>query len=349
MKKVKLAIIGAGSIAYNHGHGIERIEEAELVAVCDIQKKQLDSFRKTFQLNEAHCYTNVDEMLRIEEIDGVIICTPDQCHHADAVKAMKAGKHILCEKPMSLSLTECKEMVKIGEETGVKFMIGQVCRKAPGFVKAKEMVDRGVIGELFMVESEYAHDYLIHPGVDNWRMTPERHPIIGGGCHAVDLLRWIAGNPKEVFAYANHKMLPDWPVNDCVLSILKFPNDVIGKVMTSIGCKRNYTMRTVLYGSKGTIITDNTSNTLSLFKEELTEEIEQLESAQTVELKIPVGVDSHNMAEEIRDFVTCIVNDASPDPDGIQGLITVTVCNAIVRSVESGEKITIDYQDSFMS
>ena len=343
MKKVKLAIVGAGSISYNHGHGIERIEEAELVAVCDIHKEQLEKFSQTFQLEERHCYTDTDEMLKNEEIDGVIICTPDQFHHTDAVKAMKAGKHVLCEKPMSLSLDECRDMVKVAEETGMKFMIGQVCRKAPGFVKAKEMVDAGVIGELFLVESEYAHDYLIHPGVDNWRMTPERHPIIGGGCHAVDRLRWIAGDPEEVFAYANHKMLPKWPVNDCVLSVFKFPNDVIGKVMTSIGCKRNYTMRTVLYGSKGTIITDNTSSTLSLFKEELTDEIETYGSAQTVELKIPVDVDSHNMAEEIRDFVNCIVKGEAPNPNGTQGLITVTVCDAIVRSAETGEKITITY------
>lgn len=343
MKKIKLAIIGTGSIAYNHGHGIERIDEAELVAVCDIHKEQTDKYRETFPLEEKDCYTDADEMLKRSDIDAVIICTPDQCHHSDAVKAMKAGKHVLCEKPMSLNLDECRDMIRVSEETGKKFMIGQVCRKAPGFIKAKELVDKGVIGDLFMVESEYAHDYNIHKGVDNWRMTPERHPIIGGGCHAVDLLRWIAGDPEEVFAYANHKMLPSWPVNDCVLSILKFPNNVIGKVMTSIGCKRNYTMRTVLYGTKGTIITDNTSSTLSLFKEKLNDEIEKFGTAQEMEIKIPVGVDSHNMAEEIRDFVTCVINDEKPNPDGKQGLTTVTVCDAIVRSAESGKKITVDY------
>jgi len=345
MKKIKLAIIGTGAISYRHAQGIERIENAELVAVCDMYKEQIDKFRETFPIDEKDCYTNTDEMLKREDIDGVIICTPDQAHHADALKVMRAGKHVLCEKPMSLNLDECRDMVKVAEETGVKFMIGQVCRKTPAFVKAKRMVDEGVIGELFMVESEYAHDYAGCPGIDNWRMTPERHPVIGGGCHAVDLLRWIAGDPEEVSAYANHKMLPTWPVNDCYISIIKFPNNVIGKVMTSIGCKRHYTMRTVLYGSKGTIIMDSSSSTISLYKEELTDELKRLDSPQLMEIKIPIEIDSHNMAEEIRDFVTCIINDEKPKLDARQGLFTVTVCDAIVRSAESGERITIDYAD----
>lgn len=343
MEKIKLAIVGTGSIAYVHANGMEKVEGAELVACCDIHKEQVDKFADKYNLEEKDRYTDFDEMIKRDDIDGVIICTPDNAHRDIAIKAMKAGRHVLCEKPMALSLEECRDMVKAAKETGKKFMIGQVCRKAPGFIKAKEIVDSGAIGEIFFIESEYAHDYMNSPGIDNWRKTPERHPIIGGGCHAVDLLRWIAGDPTEAFAFANHKMLPDWPIKDCVVSVLKFPNDVIGKVMTSIGCKRNYTMRTVIYGSKGTIITDNTSNTISLFKETISEEMAKIGYQDNMEIKIPVGVDSHNMAAEIADFIECIKNDTEPDPDCTQGFITVAACDAIVRSAETGEKILIDY------
>ena len=154
----------------------------------------------------------------------------------------------------------------------------------------------------------------------------------------MDLLRWLAGDPTEVTAYSNHKMLPNWPIDDCVVAIMKFPNDVSGKVFTSIGCKRKYTMRTVVYGSEGTIICDNTSAEISLFRSNAANETEGFVLSQTMELKIPVAIDGHNMTAEIKDFCEAILNDTPASPDGWQGLSTVAVCDAIVRSSKSGEK-----------
>ncbi|MBE6931149.1 MAG: Gfo/Idh/MocA family oxidoreductase [Ruminococcaceae bacterium] len=343
-RKIRLAIVGTGSIARSHMQGIQRLDEAELAAVCDVHQSQLDWFTNLYPVPKENCYTDLDAMLARDDIDGVIVCTPDFSHCDVSVRAMRAGKDVLCEKPMALDLEECREMVRVSEETGRRLMIGQVCRKAPGFIKAKELIDSGVIGELFFVESEYAHDYMHSTGVDKWRMTPERHPIIGGGCHAVDLLRWLAGDPTEVTAYANHKMLPDWPIDDCVVAIMKFPNDVIGKVFTSIGCKRKYTMRTVIYGSEGTIICDNTSSEIFLYRSNAKEESEGLKITQGMELKIPVAIDSHNMTAEIKDFCEAILNNTPASPDGRQGLGTVAVCDAIVRSSKSGEKAFPAYE-----
>ncbi|MBQ5746935.1 MAG: Gfo/Idh/MocA family oxidoreductase [Clostridia bacterium] len=344
MKKVRLAIVGTGAIAFTHTYGIQRLDEAELVAICDVVPSQMEHYRKTFPMDDKDCYTDYREILKRDDVDAVIVCASDEAHRNITVDALRAGKDVLCEKPMALKVDECREMIKVAEEMGKRLMIGQVCRKAPGFIKAKELVEKGEIGEVFFMESEYAHDYCEIPGINNWRKVPERQPIIGGGCHAVDLMRWILGDPSEAFAYANHKMLPGWPIDDCVVSVLKFPNDVIGKVFTSIGCKRKYTMRTVIYGSKGTIITDNTSETISLFREVIDGE-KSLYGVhnQTIEMKIPVSIDSHNMTEEIRDFINCINNDLPADPDGKQGFYTVAVCDAIVRSSKTGEKITIDY------
>ncbi len=344
MKKIRLAIAGSGAISHAHMWGIQKIEEAELVAIHDIHPEQMDSFRAEFPMDDKDCYDSMDEMLKREDIDAVLVCASDGAHCELTVKSLRAGKDVLCEKPMALKVDECREMIRVAEEEGKRLMIGQVCRKAPGFIKAKELIDSGEIGEVFFVESEYAHDYAHIPGIDNWRKVPERQPIIGGGCHAVDLLRWLVGDPTEVFAYANHKMLEGWPIDDCVVSVLKFPKDVIGKVFTSIGCKRKYTMRTVIYGSKGTIITDNTSDTISLFKETLEgSESNYGTASQGIEIKIPVEVNSHNMAGEIRDLINCIVNDLPAEPDGKQGFYTVAVCDAIVRSSKTGEKVVIDY------
>ena len=219
-------------------------------------------------------------------------------------------------------------------------MVGQVCRKTPAFALMKEMVDRGDIGELFYVESEYAHDYSILSRGE-WRKDPNyiRHPVVGGGCHAMDLLRWIAGDPTEVFAYANHKMLADWPVDDCTISVLKYPNEVIGKVLTSIGCKRPYTMRTQLFGSKGTILGDNKSPYITLF----TPCINENGKHSFKEEQIPVALNDHNMTAEIEDMCDIILGKKEIEIDVIEGSNTVAVCLAAIESAKTGLPVKPHY------
>ncbi len=344
-KTVNFAIVGTRGIARHHIAGIGMTNEARLTAVCDIHEDIVRNTAETYGIDAY--YTDLDEMLLRDDIDVVIIATPDSAHREGTVKALRAGKHVLCEKPMALLLEDCKEMIQAAKETGKLLMIGQVCRYAPGFVTAKKLLDAGEIGDLFFVESEYAHDYTGNFGQDGWRIDPVnlRHPIIGGGCHAIDLLRWLAGNPTEVSAYANKKVLTDWPVDDCTVATMKFPNDVIGKVMTSIGCKREYTMRTCLYGTKGTIITDNTSNTISLFKDEIDGNRKYLETipCRCIEWKIPVKVASHNMAAEVKDMCEAVLTGQKPKTDGVEGASTVAVCDAVVRSAASGMPQKVDY------
>ena len=154
---------------------------------------------------------------------------------------------------------DCQAMINASRNTDRKLMIGQICRFTPGFMRAKQLIDNGEIGELFFVESEYAHDYSKIPGTfSNWRLDPPPR-FSGRRLSRRRPCPLDRRNPYEVAAFANKKMLTDWPTDDCTIAIMKFPNDVIGKVFVSIGCKRNYTMRSVFYGSKGTIIVDNTN------------------------------------------------------------------------------------------
>ena len=215
-------------------------------------------------------YLDFYEMIKDGGFDCVILGTPDQVHMDHSVAALEAGYHVICEKPLALTMEECEKIVEATRKSDRKFMTGQVCRKAPAFIKAKQLVEEGKIGELTFIESEYAHDYS-YMNEAHWRLDPVRlrHGVIGGGCHCIDLLRWIAGDPTEVYAHANHKCLTEWPVNDSTIAIYKFPSNVMGKVFASIGCRRNYTMRSVFYGTKGTIIVNNTDPYLELFLEKI--------------------------------------------------------------------------------
>ena len=344
MKKVRMAVIGLKTFGRkSHVVGVKGNENAELIAVCDIDEAMAK------MVSEEHgvpYYLDYKELLKREDLDAVTIATPDQVHREIAIAAMEAGKHVMCEKPMALTVEDCKAMVEASKRTGKKLMVGQICRLAPSFLLAKELIDRGDIGDIFFIESEYAHDYAKKVG-PNWRFDPAspRHPVTGGACHAMDLMRWIAGDPTEVFAYGNKKMLLTCPTDDCVIAVMKFPNDVLGKMFTSIGCKRRYTMRTCIYGSKGTIVVDNTSADLSLFKAEVegTEMFTPSIENQSVEIKIPVRAVKHNIHDEMKNFVNCILNDTDPPTDGIEGGKTVAACCAIVESTLTGEKVKPDY------
>ena len=329
-KKVRFAVVGVGGLGQGHLLGIvNNSDVAELACVCDNVE---EIARKTGERYKVPYYVDFYEMIKVGGFDCVILVTPDQIHREHAVAACEAGYHVLCEKPLAQSIEDCRLMVEAAEKYGKKFMTGQVCRKAPGFVKAKQLVDAGEIGELFFVESEYAHDYQFLKPL--WRKDPVnlRYSIIGGGCHAIDLLRWIAGDPSKVMALANRKVLTDWPVDDCTIAIMQFPNNVVGKIFCGIGVKRNYTMRTCLYGTKGTIICDNTSPEITIYRHAVTDNGKHLYPDQ----KIPVDVNNHNVGAEIRDMALAILNDTPLECDVYQGANTVAVGIAAVESAAKG-------------
>ena len=186
----------------------------------------------------------------------------------------------------------------------------------------------------------------------HWRNSYEypRHGFTGGACHSVDLLRWFAGNPTEVVAYGNHKLLgPEYgPCDDTMCSLMRFPNDVVGRVFVSIGCMSPGTgIRTLLYGTKGTIIMSAGDRHLTLYLAELDfEKREKILGSHhlfTNGIQIPVALGSHNTAAELEEFVDIIVNDKPVTVTAREGADTVAVCVAAVESSKTGMPVKVEY------
>jgi predicted dehydrogenase len=338
-KKLTVGVIGLG---FGRQHLQAAIDfGAEIAAICDTNPEKLEKYRAEHNLPAEVCYTDYRDVIANARLDAVIIATPDQLHREVAVAFLEAGVHVMCEKPLALTREDMNAIVAATQKTDKKFMVGQICRFTPAFAKAKELVEAGTIGELYYVESEYAHDYekMLRSVPKHWRTDPLRHGVIGGGCHAVDLLRWIAGDPTEVTAYGVHKLLPMVPYDDTTISILKFPNNVIGKIFVSTGCKRNYTMRTLLYGTKGTIICDNTSDHMQLFT--IGEDGMSVNEKPEI---IPIDVNNHNALQEFHVFADAILNDTPVPTNAIEGAKSVEVCLSIVESAETDQKVFPNYQ-----
>ena len=340
--KLNIAVIGCSAMGEHHMRGIQAKATAHLYAICDINPQTLEKCKAKYNVSIA--VTDYKELVNDPNIHAVVVVLPDQLHLEVTEAFLRAGKDVLCEKPMALTLAECAKMMQAEKETGRKLMIGQVCRCTPAFALTKKLIDEGAIGELFFVESEYAHDYAVARGANDWRVNPERHGIIGGGCHAVDLLRWIAGDPTEVLAYANHKCLTDWPVDDCTIAVMQFPNDVSGKVFTSIGCKRDYTMRSAFYGTTGTILCDNTSDHITIYQVGDGERIDG-KRPYTVPKHIPVEINNHNITLEIDQFVDALVNGTALPVTSLEGAKTVAVCTAAVESARDHKLVTVKYPE----
>ena len=331
---LNIAAIGCSAMGEIHLQGLKEVEGINLYAICDSARdERLMKCKEKFGVEKA--VTDYRELLNDDKVDAVILVVPDQVHLQMTCEFLRAGKDVLCEKPMALTMEECEEMMKVEKETGKNLMIGQICRFTDNFVKAKEVIDSGKIGELYFVESEYAHHYGGSRGYDDWRVTPERDGFIGGGCHAVDLLRWIAGDPTEVYALANHKCLTDWPTNDCTVALYKFPNNVSGKVFVSTGCRRPYTMRSVFNGTKGTIICDNTSDHITVYYQD--------DEKGLVTEEIAAVVNNHNTRGEAQVFAEALLSGKQVPITSMEGAKTVAVAVATVKSAAEDRPIKIEY------
>ncbi len=307
---------------------------AEIGAICDLDKEALDFAGEKYGIPEEKRFADYMDIVNNKDIDVVTVAIPDQQHKRVVSDLLRAGKHVLCEKPLALTREDIEEIVRAANAADSKFMVGQICRFTPAFVKAKEIIDSGLIGDIYFAESEYAHDYMYI--LKDWRADPARHGVIGGGCHAVDLLRWLVGDPTEVMAYGSHKLLPEVEYDDATIAIMKFPDSVIGKVFVSTGCKRDYTMRTAIYGTKGTIICDNTSPVMKLYTIG-----EDMMAHEPVDVEVEVN--NHNAAAEFAVFADNILNNTPVLTSAEEGAKTVEVCLSIVKSAKTGIPVKPDY------
>ena len=337
-KILNVAVIGCGVISKRHMNAVLAKEGCTLYAICDsADDDRLEKKKEMF--NPQLAVKDYMELVNDPKVDVAIVTTTDNTHREITEAFLRAGKHVLLEKPMALSVEECVSMVKAEKESGARLMVGQVARYNGVTGKAKELVESGRIGELVYVETEYAHCYATARGYGDWRVNPEREGMIGGGCHAVDLLRWIAGDPTEVHAFSNHKILTDWPVDDSTIAIYKFPNNVLGKVFCSIGAKRQHICRTSFFGTKGTIQYDSKSTEITIY------ETDEDGTCYKVPKYIPCTAKGHNMDDEVADFIDAILQDKPTPISSLEGLHTVTACCATVEAAKSGETVKIVYPE----
>ena len=199
MEKIKVGIIGVGNIAVEHIQGYLQNPNAELYAFCDINEKRLTEMGEKYGVTRL--YTDKDEMLKLEELDAVSVCTWNSAHAPCTIAALRAGKHVLCEKPMALSAKEAEEMKREAEKNGKLLMIGFVRRFGNDCKIMQDFIEKDFMGDLYYAKATYLRRNGNPGGWFGDKARSGGGPLIDLGVHVIDLVRYLSGNPKAVSVY----------------------------------------------------------------------------------------------------------------------------------------------------
>jgi UDP-N-acetyl-2-amino-2-deoxyglucuronate dehydrogenase len=250
---IQFAIVGCGRIAQRHAEHINN--KGILKAVCDTEPAKADALAAKYG---AKAYYTIEEMLAAEkEVNIVAVCSPNGLHAEHSIKALKAGFHVLCEKPMAISVTDCGAMIQAAEKSNKRLFAIKQNRYNPPVDAVKQIIDEGRLGKINSVQlscfwnrnPDYYHN--------SWKGTIK----LDGGTlftqfsHFIDLLYWIVGDVEQVQAYMGnfvHKGIIEF--EDTGVVILKFLNGAIGTVNYTVNSyNKNMEGSLTLFGEKGTV------------------------------------------------------------------------------------------------
>jgi predicted dehydrogenase len=318
-------------MGYRHLQAVEENPQAKVVAVCDID------IEKARMIAQKHgvplAVSDYRELVGNPDIDIVIVASPDHFHCEHTVAMLEAGKNVFCEKPMAPTVEECQLMVEAANRCNRKLMIGHIVRFTPIFKTIKRLVDEGELGEIFYVGTDYQHDYA---KIGGWRFDPKlaRHVFLGGGCHAVDLMRWFLKDISTVTAVANRKALLQSPTDDCIVACYTTVENQLGRVFVSSGCHRPYNIGLEVYGTRGTVLATNVDTEARLW-------LEKVEGLGRKWMTVPTWIDNHPAYTQLEHFINCIEHDQTPLIDGREGMQTVRAALAAIHASHAPEKVAV--------
>ena len=352
MAKVKIALIGAGNIANTHLEAYAKVPDAEIYAICDINESRLNETADRFGIERR--YTDLDAMLaELPELDAADVCVWN-CSHAEcSIKALNAGLHVLCEKPMAYNAREAEEMLETARKNNKLLMIGFVLRFSDEAKISMDFIEKDYLGEIYYAKAQYVRR---HGNPGGWFCDKARSgggPVIDLGVHVIDLTRCLMGNPKPVRVYAvtydklgkrdylkTHvgwspkDATPEDPctVEDFASALIRYDNGAVTHLETTYSLNGEDSAKKLLYGTKGGL--------------DLTEGVKIFSEYNDFLADINVHTKNYKQSEdmfvaEMSHFVDCVANGTECRAKAEDGIEVMKILDAIYLSAKTGHEVVL--------
>lgn len=348
-KKLKIGIIGVGGIAQAHMQGYAKVsDKAELVAFCDTIKERAEKGAKEFGSPNAKVFTDYRKMLEMEDLDAVDICTPNKFHAPIAIDALKAGKHVYCEKPMAMNTEEAEAMVRTAKETGKKLSVGYPSRYSDDAQLLKKMISAGEFGDIYFAEAAAVR----RRGVPTWGVFLSKKlqgggPLIDIATHILDLILWLMGDysqPVAVLGTSYKKIAPlggyniwgpwdpeKFEVEDSAFGMVRLESGATVIVKSSWALNTEEPHPSYLCGTKGGAVLG--AGSTKIFTEAHNRLIDLV--------PVPTHSQGSLIDREIADWVDCLINDREPLVKAEEAAQVTRILDLIYKSADAGKAINL--------
>ncbi len=357
-RKLKVAIIGTGWIADAHVNRYKEMSDVEIVALADLVPGKAEKFAQKWELPNARCYLSHKELLDAEELDAVSICTYNRTHAECTIYALKKGVNVLCEKPMSVTLEEAVEMRRAEKESGKILSIGFQPRMDPNMKKIKEIVESGVLGEIYYIQTGGGRRRGI-PTPFGTTFIEDKTAGIGAmgdiGCYSLDMVLNAIGYPKPLtvsgyksdFFGKDPKTYPWNPeyaevfgVEDFAAGFIRLEGGIILDFRIAWAMNLDTPGDTIIMGKKGSLRIPSTEcwngsvgGPMKVYSEM---------AGSQVCTEIPIIKSPDIFHEKLRSFLDAIITGGKAPVPSEEIIINQAIIDGIIKSANLGREIEID-------
>ncbi|MFL5015831.1 MAG: Gfo/Idh/MocA family protein [Rhizobium sp.] len=345
-RRLRIGVLGAGQIAQAaHFESCTKAANADLYAICDVAEDLRERMAITHEAEKT--YGEYDRMLADPDLDAVIIATADAFHVPASIRALQAGKHVLCEKPVGVTIEECLELKAAVDTSGKVFQVGHMKRFDAGLQAAKSFI-RDEMGEMVALKAWYCDSTHRYPMTDavqplivtsanakkpstNPKADLRRYYMLAHGCHLIDTARYFAGDIVSVNARLS-KRAGIW----CWFVDVEFASGTLGHLDLTVQVRMDWHEGFQIYGENGSIL-GKTYNPW-YYK---TSEVDIFREADGATHRV-LGADGHFYRRQVEGFARTILDGTAMEGADIDdGLASVRAMVAVARSVESGKAVAL--------
>ncbi|PKL20015.1 MAG: hypothetical protein CVV48_15120 [Spirochaetae bacterium HGW-Spirochaetae-4] len=336
MKKLRAGVFGFGDVAVEYVKALRENSHVDVAAI--VGHDPIRTREKVGRLGiDIKVLDTFEQMVQQKDIDIIVITSPHFMHAQETMLAAQAGKHIICEKPIGMDFQEMKRVHKAVKAAGVQFQCGMVLRWNPYIETLKNMIGRGMFGDIFYMEFDYFHKLTSAWNGFSWggqNRSGGPSASLVAGIHAVDLMRYLGGEVEDVYANGTCGHRTDFEYPPTYIATLKFKNGAVGKTSCSFETESPYLVNSLIHGSKGSVVQDR------FFTKEIFPGQTGWQKFETI-MPDSGAVSHHPFRFLVNDFIDAIVNERPSMLNIDETYKTHELCMAIDTSIATNGKVTL--------